>query len=370
MTKRMTIMLVLAGLFFGSVFGWKAFVNGKIRESMAAKGPPVATVSTAFVSPDRWTPTLSTVATLRSAQSVDVTAQVKGQIIELHFDSGDRVEKGTVLLQQYVADEKAQLKALQADLRLAEIELKRIKELVREKLVPQSDLDTATSRLDRVRAEVETLQVAIGKKTVRAPFSGRLGIREVNLGQFVEPGDAIVRLESLDQLYADFKLPQQSLPRVNVDQGVEVQVDAWPGETFYGRIAAIEPAVDTATRNISLRAAIANNDGRLRPGMFAAIDVALPERREVLLIPQAAVSYSPFGSSVYVVEPGERNTIVRNVYVKVGQARGDLVEVVSGLHGGEQIVTSGQLKLRDGAPVTVNNSVSVSASIAPDPPES
>ena len=370
MIKRMLVMVVALGLFFGGVFGWKAFVGGKIRQAIAEQGPPVAAVSTAMVESSNWVPQLQTVATLRSAQAVDVTAQVDGQITRLHFDSGDEVERGTLLLEQYVADDRAELKALQADLRLAEIEVKRITQLVAERLLPERDLDSATSRLDRVRAEVESLNVAIGKKSIRAPFAGRLGIRQVNLGQFIEPGDAIVRLESLDRLYADFKLPQQALPRLDVGQSVEVTVDAWPGEFFRGEVSAIEPGIDTATRNISLRAEIGNSDGRLRPGMFAEIGVALPERRNVLLVPQSAISFSPFGNSVYIVEAAESGSVVRNTYVNVGETRGDLIEVMDGLEAGQQIVTSGQLKLRDGAPVTINNQVPVSASTAPAPPES
>ena len=370
MIKRMLAMLFIAGLFFGALFGWKSFVGQKIREAIAASGPPVATVSTTTVESGEWVPLLSTVATLRSAQSVDVTAQVSGQITKLHFDSGDEVRRGTLLLEQYVADDQATLKALQADLRLAELEVKRIEQLVREKLVPQRDLDAATSRLDRVRAEVESLEVAIGKKQIRAPFAGRLGIRQVNLGQFIEPGDAIVRLESLDRLFADFKLPQQSLPRVAVRQPVAISVDAWPGEKFGGEIVAIEPAVDNATRNISLRAAIDNTDSRLRPGMFAEIQVSLPERRQVLLVPQTAITFSPFGNSVFVVDAGDGgDTVVRSAYVNVGESRGDLVEILSGLRDGEEIVTSGQLKLRDGATINIDNSVPVSASVTPQVPE-
>ena len=370
MAKRMVLMLLVVGLFFGGVFGWKAFVGNQARVAMAERGPPVATVSTAKVLADDWIPLLRSVATLRSAQSVDVTAQVRGQVTRLYFDSGDAVEPGTPLVQQYVADDQAQLKALQADLRLAEIELGRIEQLVREKLVPLSERDAAISRLDRVRAEVESLEVAIGKKSIRAPFAGRLGIRRVNLGQFIEPGDAIVRLEALDRLYADFKVPQQALPVVAVDQAVTVTVDAWPGKAFTGEITAIEPGVDAATRNVSLRAEVVNTDGRLRPGMFAEIQVSLPERRQVLLVPQTAISFSPFGNSVYVVESADEATVARNVYVNVGQTRGDLVEIVSGLAAGQEIVTAGQMKLRDGVPINIDNSVAVSASTTPDPPES
>ena len=370
MTKRMILMLLAVGLFFGSLFGWKAFVGEQIRLAIAASGPPVATVSVATVQRAQWQPTIDTVATLNADQSVDVSAQVGGQVTEIHFQSGDEVARGALLMRQYADDDRAQLRALQADLRLAELELARIEQLVKEKLVPQRDLDVAESSLERTRAEVENLDVAIGKKTIRAPFAGRLGIRKVNLGQFIEPGDPIVRLESLDRLYADFKLPQQSLPQVYVGQAVSIAVDAWPGDSFRGEITAIEPAVDTGTRNLSLRAHIDNGDGRLRPGMFVRIEVVLPERRDVLLIPQAAISFSPFGNSVFVLERTAQGALVRNIYVGTGETRGDLVEVLSGLESGQEVVTAGQQKLRDGATVNVDNSVPVNASANPEPAES
>ena len=370
MIKRMLAMLLVVGLFFGALFGWKAFVGEQIRLAIAAGGPPVATVSITTVAEDEWVPSIQTVATLRAAQSVNVSAQVEGQVTEILFDSGAEVERGKLLLRQFSADDRAQRKALQADLQLAEIEIKRIRELVKEKLVPTRDLDAASSRLERVRAEVENLDVAIAKKNIRAPFAGRVGIRLVNLGQFIEPGDAIVRLESLDQLFADFKLPQQALSQVFVGQGVEVSVDAWPGEHFEASIAAIEPAVDAATRNISLRAAISNADGRLRPGMFGEIRVQLPQRRNVVLIPQAAISFSPFGNSVFILEQESGESVVRNVYIDTGETRGDLVEVRQGLRAGQQVVTSGQQKLRDGARVNINNAVPVSNSATPEPAES
>jgi len=370
MTRRMIVMLLGLGLFFGGLFGWKAFVGEQIRLAIAAGGPPVTTVSVAPVIEAAWTPALQTVATLRSAQSVAVSAQVDGQITEILFDSGDVVKRGTVLLRQFSADERAQLKALQADLKLAEIEIARVRQLVRERLLPDRDLDTATAQLDRVTAQVENLDVAIAKKTIRAPFDGQLGIRQVNLGQFIEPGDPVVRLESLDRLFADFKLPQQALPQVYVGQQVAVEVDAWPGETFAASVAAIEPAVDAATRNLSIRATIINADGQLRPGMFGEIDLQLPARRDVLLVPQAAISFSPFGNSVYILQEQDGETLVRNAYIQTGETRGDLVEVVSGLSSGQQVVTAGQLKLRDGARVNVNNAVPVSDSPTPTPAES
>ncbi len=367
LAKRMVLMALALALTFGALFGWKAFVGQQIRLAMAASGPPVATVSTDTVSTDAWVPELATVATLRSAQSVDISAQLAGQITRLHFDSGDEVARGDLLAEQFVADERAQLKALQADLRLAELEVQRIDKLVQDKLVPKRELDAATSKLDRVRAEVENVQVAIAKKSIRAPFNGRLGIRPVNIGQYIEPGDKIARLESFGKLYADFKLPQQSLAQVQVGQAVYINVDAWPEKTFGGRITAIEPAVDPATRNISLRATVDPADNALRPGMFGEIRVALPAKQAVLLLPQSAISFSPFGNSVFVVDTSDQGAFVRNVYVDIGETRGDLVTILGGLQAGQEVVVSGHHKLRDGAAVKIDNSIPVNADATPNP---
>jgi len=370
MAKRMLLMLIAVTIFFGAIFGWKAFVSGQIRASMAARGAPVATVSTAPVQTAGWLPTISTITTLSSAQSVDVTAQLGGQITALHFESGDLVKAGALLVQQYVADAQAQLKAAQADLRLAEIDLGRLEKLVQERVVSESELDAARSRRDRAQAETEALQVAIDKKSIRAPFTGRLGLRKVNLGQYIEPGDPIVRLEAVDQLYADFRLPQGSLPLLHIDQAVTVKVDAWPDVVFTGRIRAIEPAVDPGTRNVSVRAELDNSDGRLRPGMFGDINIALPARSDVLTVTQAAITFSPFGNSVYVIREEDGVTTVHNVYVGTGEKRGDLIEITSGLSAGDQVVTSGQLKLREAARVNIDNSVPVSSDPEPRPAES
>lgn len=370
MIRRMVLMLVLLGLFFGGVFGWKFFTGAQMRAAMAARGAPVVTVSTTTVNRVDWQPALRAVATLRSGQSVNVTAQLAGQITALHFDSGAQVQAGDLLLEQYSADTRAQLKSATAALQLADIELSRRQKLVAQQLVSDAELDTARTRLDQAQADVEALQVTLAKKAVRAPFAGQLGIRQVDLGQYLEPGDPIVRLESTARLFADFPLPQEALPSLAVDQAVSVSVDAWPDTSFTGRIQAIEPAVDPGTRNVRVRARLDNGDGRLRPGMFAQVRVTLPARGEVLAIPQAAITFSPFGDSVYVVQDGTEGPTVHNIYVNTGEKRGDLVEVTSGLEAGQQVVTAGQLKLREGARVAVDNSVPVSADPDPRPPES
>jgi len=370
MNKRMLVMVIALAVFFGGLFGYKSFVAQQSQEAMAAAGPPVATVSTAHVRTEAWAEELSGVATLKSGQSVNISALLDGQITRLHFKSGDEVARGALLVSQDIAEDKAVLKALRADLRLAEIELGRIEQLVKNRLVPQSDLDVAKSKLDRVLAEIENREAAISKKSIRAPFAGRLGIRQVNLGQYLEAADAIVRLESLDSLYADFTLPQQAFRQVRVGQPVKLTVDAWVNESFTGKITAIEPLVDPATRNLLLRAELTNSDGRLQPGMFAQIRVSLPASNDVLIVPQAAAAFSPFGTSVFVVESSDTGPVARSVFITTGEVRGDLIEVTSGLSAGQQIVTAGQLKLRDGASIEIDNSVSVSSSETPAPDES
>ncbi|MDJ0927391.1 MAG: efflux RND transporter periplasmic adaptor subunit [Gammaproteobacteria bacterium] len=371
MKTRLFLMALALAAAFGGLFGWKAYMGAQMQAAMTAAGPPIMTVSTTRVTTTDWEPVIQTVATLRASQAVDVTAQVAGQITALYFESGEQVERGAALLQQYEADDRARLKALQADRRLAEIELERARELVTEKLVSQAELDTAESRMDRIAAEVESLEVEIAKKRIRAPFAGRLGIRQVNLGQYIEPGDAIVRLEADQRLFADFRLPQQAAPQVGVGQLVKLTVDAWPGETFDGRIAAIDPAVDRNTRNLNLRADLTNNDGRLQPGMFATIRVQLPRDAAIIAVPQTAIRYSPYGESVFLVDAvGDGLADVRSVLVTTGKTRGDLVAIDAGLRPGQEIVTAGQHKLRDGARVRVDNKVPVASNPDPDPPES
>lgn len=369
MKTRLFVMTLLLALVFGGLFGWKWFVGGKIREAIAARGAPVVTVSTAVAQAVDWPAELVSVATLKASQAVDVTAQVDGQITALFFESGDSVQQGDLLARQYADDDRARLKALQADLRLAEIQLGRVRQLVAEKLVPQSELDSAESTLDRVAAEVESLQIEIEKKSIRAPFAGKLGIRQVNLGEHIEPGDPLVRLESVNRLYADFRLPQQTLPQVATGQPVQIRVDALPGEHFAGVISAIEPAVDTQTRNALLRATLENPDGRLHAGMFTEIRVQLPARNEFIVIPLAAVTYSPFGDSVYVLT-GDTEPVAHNLYVETGEVRGNLVTISSGLHAGDTVVTAGHQKLRDGSPVRIDNLVPVADSPSPEPTES
>ncbi len=373
MIKRMLIMLTLLALFFGALFGWKTYVNQGPGEGSPDQFPPV-TISATTVRTETWTPALTAVGTLETEQGVNVTAQAPGIITALYFESGAEVNPGDLLVQQFIDDDLARLDALKAELRLAEITLQRANELVRDRLVPQLDLDTAESNLDRIRAELDSVQVTIDKKSIRAPFGGQLGIRRVNIGQYIQPGDDIVKLESLKHILVVFPLPQRQLPQVRLGQPVEVSVDAYPDRVFGGEINAIEPEVNQATRSFWLQASLPNESMGLRPGMFAEVSIPLAAEENVVTVPQSAITFSPYGDSVYVVQDatgasGQPEPTVRNVFVTTGATRGDQVAVVNGLAAGEHVVTSGQLKLRNGSRVIIDNSVVVSDSARPIPKE-
>ena len=373
MMKRMLIMLTLLVLFFGALFGWKTYVNAGLGEGSAGQFPPV-TISATAARTETWTPALTAVGTLETEKGVNVTAQAPGIITALYFESGAEVGAGDLLVQQFIDDDLARLDALKAELRLAEITLQRANELVRDRLVPQLELDTAESNLDRIRAELDSVQVTIDKKSIRAPFAGQLGIRRVNIGQYIQPGDDIVNLESLQHILVVFPLPQRHLPQVRLGQPVEISVDAYPDRVFGGEINAIEPQVNQATRSFWLQASLPNESVGLRPGMFAEVSILLATEEGIVTVPQAAITFSPYGDSVYVIQDatdasGQPEPTVQNVFVTTGATRGDQVAIVNGLAAGQRVVTSGQLKLRNGSRVKIDNSVAVSDSAQPNPQE-
>ena len=362
MTRPMLIMLAATGLFFGALFGWKAYQNAQNQAAMAATPFPPVTVSTVTATAASWTPEIAAVGSLRASRGVDVTAQVAGQVTAISFESGRVVAAGDLLVQQYVADERAQLAGLAADRKLAEINVTRARGLYAEKLISAFDRDVRETDLQRAQAAEDGLRLRIAQKAIRAPFSGALGIRKVDIGQYIEPGDPIVRLEGRDRMVVDFPVPSQQLSSLRVQQPVAVQVDAWPGQVFRGAIEAIEPQVERDTRNIRIRAVVDNPEGKLLPGMFARIAIELPARDKVITIPHAAVTHSPYGDAVFVVD---KNLRVTNTLVVTGATRGDQIEIVSGLPAGATIVTAGQQKLRNGSAVVVDNTVPVSNSASP-----
>ena len=367
MIKRMFLMLAVVGLFFLGLFGWKAFEARQSSAAMAEQAMPPVTVSTTAARSETWAPSLPSIGTLRAGRGVNVTAQESGIITELRFESGQSVRAGDLLAQQYVADEIARLAGLEADLRLAELNLERAADLLGKKLISQFDYDVSQTDRDRAAAMVRNLRLTIDKKSIRAPFAGRIGIRRVDLGQHIEPGDEIVRLESLDQMLVDFRIPQRSIGRLRLGQPLAIRVDAYPGRVFRGEISALAPKVQQETRDVQVEGLVENAGGELLPGMFAEIDVDLPAVASVVTLPQSAVTYSPYGSSVFrVVDTGGDTPIVESVFVSTGETRGDQVAVLDGIAVGDVVVTAGQLKLRDGSRIIVDNSVVVSDVARPD----
>lgn len=371
MIKRMLIMLTLLVLFFGALFGWKTYVNA----GQGSRDPfPPVTISATAARAETWTPSLTAVGSLRTENGVNVTAQAPGLITALYFESGAEVNAGDLLIQQFANDDLARLKGLKAELRLAEITLKRAKELLQDRLTPQLDLDKAESNLDRIQAELEFVQVTIDKKSIRAPFAGQLGIRRVNIGEHIQPGDNIVSLESLNHMLVVFPLPQRHLPQVHLGQRMEISVDAYPDQIVVGEINAIEPEVNRTTRSFWIQASLPNQSMGLRPGMFATVRIPLAAEESVVTVPQSAITFNPYGDFVYVIQDttdasGQPEPTVQNVFITTGATRGDQVAIVDGLAAGERVVTSGQLKLRNGSRVIIDNSVVVSDSARPIPKE-
>ena len=361
----MILMLLVVGLFFGGVFGWKWWSGYQANMMMASRAMPPVTVSTTVAASQSWYPIIPSVGTLRAAQGVDITAQEAGMITDLRFASGALVEAGEVLARQYSDDERAQLAALEADVRLAELNLARSRDLLDQNLNSQFEFDTRKTDRDRAVAQSNNLRLRIEKKTIRAPFAGRIGIRQVDKGQYVEPGDPIVRLEALDKILVDFPVSQRSIGLVSVGQPLKIFVDAYPGKAFHGTIQAIAPNVRSNTRDVRIEGLIDNRAEELLPGMFAEVEVQLPTMESVVTLPQSTITYSPYGDSVFVVseatgDDGGKSLVVENRFVQTGETRGDQVAIVSGVSAGETVVTAGQIKLRNGARVVVDNSVLVS----------
>ena len=361
MTKRLISVLLLLGLVFGGIFGFKAFVNTKMTEFFDNMEPPPATVTTAEAQTSQWQPTLAAVGTLVAANGIDVTPEVPGVVKQIAFESGARVQAGDVLVQLDTATDQAQLDVLRAQRDLAKAELDRQRALLKRRTTSQAEFDAAESNYRQVLASIANQQAVIAKKTIKAPFAGEVGIRKVDLGSFVNTGTAVVSLQQIDPLRLRFSLPEQQLPQVAVGQTVHTRVDAFADRRFTGTITAIEPAVNAATRTVQVEARVDNRERLLRPGMFARVEVVLPGTNDYLTLPNSAITYNPYGDSVFLVEPAASDAegakpTVRRAFVKLGPARGDQVAVLSGLETGQQVVTSGQLKLRNGSRIVIDNS--------------
>ncbi|HVS52591.1 MAG TPA: efflux RND transporter periplasmic adaptor subunit [Opitutaceae bacterium] len=368
MIKRLLLMLAAMTVIVGGTIGYKLFGRHMMNVALAAQKPPPVTVATAEARALEWRPTLHAVGSFNATQGIVVSAQLDGAVTQIAFDPGAAVASGQLLVQQDVSTETAQLESAEAAATLANLALERAKQLRTSGSNSPSDFDAAMAGFQQARAAVAAIRSTIEKKTIRAPFAGRAGIRLVNLGQFLRSGAAIVSLQALDPIFFNFTLPQQDAPQVACGRQVSVAVDAFPGAVFCGSITAANANVDEATRALQLQATLANRDGRLQPGMFGSVDVELPAAENVVTVPLAAIVYNPYGNAVYVVEPGEGGaTIARQQFVQTGATRGDQVAILKGVKAGAVIVTAGQLKLRNGASIVINNSIVPGDSAAPKP---
>jgi membrane fusion protein, multidrug efflux system len=373
MTKRMVLMLLIAGVLFGAIFGFQAFKARMIKKYLSSQGVPPQTVSTIKAGYEAWKPALNVVGTLRAVRGADLAPEVAGVVSEIHFSSGEEVKAGAPLVQLNAASDLAQLASLKAAADLAELNYQRDQRQLKVQAVSQAAVDTDAANVKVAKAQVATQQALVDKKTVRAPFAGRLGIRLVDLGQYVAPGTKLVTLQAIDPLLVDFSVPQGELARIHPGMKVSATADALPGELFEGAIAAIDAKVDPATRNVQVRATLQNPRHRLLPGMFVSVSVESGAEERRLTLPQTSITFNPYGNTVFVVEEkgkgadGKPRLVASQRFVETGATRGDQIAVVSGVKEGETVVTTGQLKLRNGVPVIVDNTVQPANEAAPRP---
>ena len=370
MLKKILITLVVLGAVIGVVVGVKALQIKFLMEMDQGPGEPPAYVTSATVSEQSWKQTLDAVGSLAAVQGVTVTTEVGGKVETIHFDSGQSVEKGQLLVELDISTEVAQLAAAEADKELAAINLERTRKLRQSNTVAQAELDSANANYLAAEAQVENLKAFIQKKKIVAPFSGRIGIRQVDLGQFINSGDPIVSLKSLDPIYVDFSFPQQWISKVAVGMSVEVTVDSFPDQVFEGKLSAINPEVSESTRTIGLRATLPNRNEQLLPGMFCQVSVVLPNEESVKVIPSTAIVYSSFGDSIFEIVEKEGQTVAEQKFVRLGERRGDFVAVTSGLDAGAEVVSTGAFKLRQGMRVELNNDLNTKPELNPNPSDS
>jgi membrane fusion protein (multidrug efflux system) len=363
MSKPMRKMLIIVGIVFGIIFAWYAIKKVIFHYYMTHYIPPAVTISATVAQSKTWESYLTSVGTLQAVQGVDLSAEVSGIVSQIHFESGQFVKQGDVLLLLDTGVEQAQLKDNQAQLQLAKLNYERNKALIVKNAVSQAELDRLSAQLEETQANVEGTQAKIRQKTITAPFSGRIGIRLVNLGQYLSAGTTIATLQALDPLYVQFNLPEQYLNELYLQQPVQLSINLGEGKTLMGTITAINSKVEQTTRNVLVQATLPNKDLQLYPGMFALVKVILRTHPTVIALPETAVTYSLHGDSVYIIKKegkdrdGKPLLKAYRQYVTVGERRGNEVAIVKGLKAGDQVVTSGQLKLQNGIHVVIDNSV-------------
>src|SRR3990172_2687809 len=372
MKKRIFLTLIGLVLLIAVLGGIKALQIGKMIEVGTQLVQPPEPVTTAKVTSASWETVIPSIGSLTAVQGLTIAAELPGKVVEIAFTPGSSIKKRELLLRQDTSSEEAQLPGTKASLTLSSLNLSRAKALVAEEMISQSQLDTAQANFQQAQAAVDNLRSQIDKKTIRAPFSGRLGIRLVNLGQSLREGDVIVSLQTLSPIFVDFQLPQQHLGQLQRGLRVRVSADGLPGRQLTGEDTAINPQVYTATRSIGVQATLQNTEELLRPGMFVSIEVVLPKMQTVLSIPTTAVLYAPFGDSVLIVEEkqtedGKKHLALRQQFIRLGEKRGDFVSVLFGLSSGESVVSTGVFKLRNGQAVVVDNSLTPEFKLNPRP---
>lgn len=360
MFKRMTVMLLIAGVIFGGIFGVSLFKRHMMGQYFANFTPPPRVVSGAYAQLETWRPYLSAIGTLKAVNGVDLSGEVEGKVKAIHFQSGQSVYEGELLLEIDDEVEQANLKSLEARLKLARLNYQRDEKLIQKKLTSQEQIDRSRAELDEVVALVEQTKAVIAKKKIRAPFAGKVGIREVNLGQYLSKGDTLTNLQAMASLYLDFSLPELEFTKVFVGQSLRFTVDAYPGQEFSARVIALNAKVDDTTRNIRVRAEFDNFNALLVPGMFAVVQLLLRDAEEVISVPKTAVTYSLYGETIYRVDTADTDQndkvmAVQRVSVTTGAVRGQRVAVTSGIAAGDLVVTDGQIKLKNGTQIQLAN---------------
>jgi membrane fusion protein (multidrug efflux system) len=375
MKKRMILMLVAVGVFIATIAAVKTRQIQTGMKKQAAFQPPPEAVTTVVARREEWPATWDAIGSVAAVQGVTVSADLPGIVEKILFQSGQTVPAGAVLVRLDTKQEEAQLAAAEASRGLAELNLKRAKGLVDQGIQAQADLDRIAAEQKQADAKAGEIRATIARKTIRAPFAGVLGIRQINLGQYLEGGAAVVPLQAVRPVYVNFSVPQQQLGPMKVGSPIRVTAESAAGIEEEGRVTAVDAVVNETTRNVQIQATFTNADAKLRPGMFVKAKVALGAGQPVVTVPTSAVKYAPYGDAVFIVEnmtgpKGDKYLGVRQQFVKLGNARGDQVAVLSGLKSGETVATSGAFKLRNGAAVKVNNTVQPGNNPAPKPEDS
>ncbi len=371
--RAMIIMLLVVGILFGGIFGYQMFMRMMIAMFMSSGYLPPATVSTMVVHSEPWQPQIEAVGTLLAVNGADLSVEVSGIVDEIDFNSGDDVAAGTVLMQLRAGDDLGRLHAMEAAADLATITYARDQKQFQIHAISQAVLDASAANLKSAKAQVAEQQAIVNKKSIIAPFAGHLGIRNVNVGQFVTPGTKVVTLQVLDPIYFDFYLPQQAISKLKTQQKVIAKVDAYPGETFEGVISGIDPKVDPATRNVAVRATLYNPGHKLLPGMYGTAEVIAGTTHRYITVPQTAITFNPYGNTVYLVDnkgtKEKPQLVAKQTFITTGETRGDQIAVLNGIKDGDTVVSAGQLKLQNGTPLIINNTIQPTNNPRPTPSE-